>query len=148
MSDSFRRGGIAQRTGYVWMERGRLVRGALDEDASAPVAPEDYPYLEFFDGVEKARLEAKERLMTVVTNDVIDNVESAKWLLVKKWPAEFGDRVQLTIDAELEGFLADCELELDADVYQKLLVIAARRVSSEEAIRAHPVDRSPASDPG
>lgn len=148
LADSFMKSGIGARTGYVWKERGRLGREALQADADAPVAPEDMRYVEFFDKLEAARLGAKERLLTIVSNDAVDNAESAKWLLMKKWPREFGDRVQVTIDAELEGFLEDCERELEPEVFQRLLVIAARRVSSEEAVRAHPLDRSATADPG
>lgn len=126
--DAFRLVGISEATGYAWLERGRKALDVYREDPDSPVPPDELPYLEFYEEVEAALPAGKRRLVGLVSRDAEKNPESAKWLLVKKFPKEFGDTVRMTIDDELGGFLADCEAEFPADVLEKLLQVAARRL--------------------
>lgn len=130
LDDAFLTAGIAPSTGYDWRAKGRALRDRLKfEPELEPegIPEEEQAFLEFFEDTEQAIRERKERLLTVVTNDVLDNAETAKWLLTRLYPREFGDRTQVVIDEELKGFLEDARKELPPDVFQAVLRLAARR---------------------
>ena len=124
--DAVASAGISERTGYEWLERGRKARALeAENEGSVPVTEE--PYLEFLDMVEDAQAGSKERLLTIVANDAVENAESARWLLRMKFPGEYSERVQVVVQEELDGFLEELEKQLEPDVYAKVLRIAAGR---------------------
>lgn len=130
-TDAFLISGISESAGWAWLCRGRKARELAQSNGK--VLGIDLPFLEFLEAVESVQLEGKEKLIDKVWKDAESNVETAKWLLIKKFPKDWGDRVQLAIDDELSSFLADCKTEFPLEVYERILQVAARRLGGERA---------------
>jgi hypothetical protein len=89
--NSARLTGIARQTFYAWMKQGKR-----DRDANL-----NTQHSVFLDGVEHALLESEKTMLKTVFDD---GASGAKWLLARRFPVRWGDRMRLeaVITAELE----------------------------------------------
>jgi hypothetical protein len=123
--------GVAPSTVYAWLDRGRRERARLEllhaegQDEPEPL-PDEAGYLEFLEAVEKSQSESQERLVGIVANAAIDHWQAATWMLERRFPKQFGLRVQHAIDEELTAALDRLKADLHPDEYAKVLRSLAR----------------------
>lgn len=79
--------GISRRTFYSWLARG-------DSDA-----PEDEPYREFREAVERAKAEAESRHVVLISSAAAKDWKAAAWLLERHNPERWAKPAQRNDDA-------------------------------------------------
>ena len=78
--------GISTSTYYRWMERGQTGQ------------PEDEPYREFREAIEKGRAEAERAKLKVISREAEKgNWTAAAWWLERSFPARWGRRIEHTV---------------------------------------------------
>ncbi|MET0401961.1 MAG: hypothetical protein ABW123_06130 [Cystobacter sp.] len=123
---------IAESTFYLWMEKGREGREALERGEK--LVHGQKKFVRFLDAVEDAKAMAKERLISVIAQGAEDNPEDAKWLLIKRYPAEFGDNTKVTIEGELNAALDKLEEQLPRETF----ILVARVLAGQPGPRKSP----------
>lgn len=104
--------GLAPSTVYRWLERGRAER-ASQELGNKP-NPNEKPYLDLCESVEKARATAILRNVNVVQTAANNGQwQAAAWWLERSMPNQYGRRIQ----AEVSSNVSVQELE------QRMLVL-------------------------
>jgi transposase-like protein len=122
--------GITPQGFYKWMNRGLAERERLQDGAEPN--PDETPYVEFVDAVEKARSQAEMRNVGLIQKAAVDGTwQAAAWYLERSYPKRWGrsDR--------LEHVGADGgPMELHVSVEQleeKVLELLAHRGSQRES---------------
>ncbi len=118
-------------TSYVsvnrWLSAGQ--RQMRREADGALLSEDDRFVADFARDVQRAQATWAEKLLGVVRKDVeSDGVDSAKWLLERQFPDEFGRRVQVeqVVLRELEKILDVARDALAPESYNALLAALAR----------------------
>lgn len=88
-----RKAGISYQTFLNWHKAGEAEAKRLEVEGEEPDLDQKI-YLDFFDKVEKAKLEAIRDWVTVVYNASVVSPDWARWMLSKWAPEEFGDQPQ------------------------------------------------------
>ncbi len=100
LDDAARYAGVAERTVYQWIQKGRMAREAL-EDGVEPTANE-LLYIQFAQAVEKARSDAVVRNLTIIQKAANDGQwQAAAWYLERTNPRKWGryETVEVTGDS-------------------------------------------------
>jgi hypothetical protein len=114
LTDAAQAAGVALPTLERWLTRGRQARSGIYHDFAVTV------------GV--AQVEAKERLVSILGDAADSDPRWAAWLLSKKYPREYGDRIHHVVEAEMDLLLDAAQVVLTPEDYVRLLSeIAARR---------------------
>jgi transposase len=83
--------GVGESTVYRWLERGRKENDRLENDEKPN--PDETPYLELWESIEKARAEATLRNLQVIqTSAQNGNWQASAWFLERTMPAQYGRR--------------------------------------------------------
>lgn len=93
------------------------------------------PYAEFAANVAKARADFAIRATRLLDDKSAAPAHSKnlQWLLAHLQPNKYGERVQIHVRRELDGFLDRLKEQLPAEVYERVLRIAAGESGGEEA---------------
>jgi len=104
--------GVQPSTLYQWLAKGRE---GIEE------------YKEFAEAVEKADSLVVKRALVRITQAATKEQHwtAAAWLLERKHPAEFGQRVRVVVQEQLDEFLDALEARLPADVFRQVLDAAS-----------------------
>lgn len=104
--------GVQPSTLYQWLSKGR----EGNED-----------YREFSEAVEKADSLVVKRALVRITQAATKEQHwtAAAWLLERKHPAEFGQRVRVVVEEQLNEFLNTLEARLPPDVFRQVLDASA-----------------------
>lgn len=123
--DAFAASGISSATVYRWLQIGRDAKEAKEKRGGV-ISEADKQFVDFHDLVESAQAHCRQRLITVISNDAIDDWHAAAWLLERLFPGKFGARVQLTIREELDAALDLLEQNLSPEEFRKVAGILSR----------------------
>lgn len=107
LTDAAQAAGVALPTLENWLAKGRKARTGVYHDFALTV------------GI--AQVEAKERLVTILGQAAESDPRWAAWLLSKKWPREYGDRVQHVVESEMNALLDVAQSVLPQEYYVLLL---------------------------
>ena len=91
--------GIHEATIYRWLERGRIERARLSDDDDAEPDPEETPYREFCEAVEKTRANAEVRSLGLIQKAAMDGTwQASAWYLERSYPRKWGrfERQEIT----------------------------------------------------
>jgi transposase len=91
--------GIHEATVYRWLERGRIERARLSDDDGAEEDPEETPYREFCEAVEKTRANAEVRSLALIQKAAMDGTwQASAWYLERSYPRKWGrfERQEIT----------------------------------------------------
>ena len=91
--------GIHEATIYRWLERGRIERARLSDDDDAEPDPEETPYREFCEAVEKTRANAEVRSLALIQKAAMDGTwQASAWYLERSYPRKWGrfERQEIT----------------------------------------------------
>ena len=91
--------GIHEATIYRWLERGRIERARLSDDEDAVPDPEETPYREFCEAVEKTRANAEVRSLALIQKAAMDGTwQASAWYLERSYPRKWGrfERTEIT----------------------------------------------------
>jgi transposase len=81
--------GITARTYHAWMERGRNERDRLNAGLEAD--PNEAPFVQFLQSVERAQSEAAVDLLGEIANHARNGTwQAAAWILERKFPRQWG----------------------------------------------------------
>lgn len=99
--------GVHRNSLFNWMERGRK-----DESGA---------YFDFVNGVHQAQAEAEARTLAVVQRAGKEgDWQAATWILERRHPARYAQRLQLKVEQELERALNKLKDALDANTYNRV----------------------------
>jgi len=84
-------------------------------------------YKKFVEAVEKAQREAEARDVALIAKQAPTDWRAAAWRLERRAPRRYGQRVQISIEEELEAALDHLKAGLDAETYEKVLQLLSRR---------------------
>lgn len=76
IADAAKYGGICERTLHNWLAKGR--------------EEEEGEFSRFAERCDRAMIEEKLNLLTIVQKAAVEDWKSAAWLLERRWPKEFG----------------------------------------------------------
>lgn len=119
ISDSVAAIGISESSFFSWQARGRKELERLDAGEKPKKA--EAPYVDFLESIKKAQFEGKQRLVTIISNAALDQWTAAAWLLERKFPREYAQRVQHTIETELDAALERLKVGLTPKEYNRAL---------------------------
>ena len=91
--------GIHEATMYRWLERGRIERTRMSDDEDAVPDPEETPYREFCEAVEKTRANSEVRSLALIQKAAMEGTWSAAaWYLERSYPRKWGrfERQEIT----------------------------------------------------
>jgi transposase len=91
--------GIHEATIYRWLERGRIERARLSDDDDAKPDPEETPYREFCEAVEKTRANAEVRSLALIQQAAMNGTwQASAWYLERSYPRKWGrfERQEIT----------------------------------------------------
>lgn len=118
--------GVPDRTLDFWMQQGRLA----DEKGQGNL------YALFFRAVTEAQARCEDRFATIIANQAQITWTAAAWMLERKFPARWGQRVQVTVEQELQKAMDKLRKKLDSKDYEKVLEILASDAYIEERVLA------------
>lgn len=155
---------VSDRVHYVWMDRGRREHERLENDDQAEPIEAEERYLRYFRDVQKAqtrsemanlariqqaarggeevqrqeieKFDAKGRLVErrVVSSKAAPQWTAAAWFLERRYPAEYGRRDTLKLEAELQAQLqvlfADLREQLSPEAYAELESVVNERTGA------------------
>ncbi|NIR31718.1 MAG: hypothetical protein GWN84_20875 [Gammaproteobacteria bacterium] len=101
-----------------------LLRGGREierRDAGKVAQSAEEPYVRFLLAVEKAEAHSKATAVRQLTGAGREDWRAALAYLERKFPREWGQRINHHVDEELNAFLNRLEANLPADVYAKVL---------------------------
>ena len=129
LDDAARYAGVAERTVYQWIQKGRQAREALEEGVE-PTANE-LLYIQFAQAVEKARSDAVVRNLTIIQKAANDGQwQAAAWYLERTNPKKWG-RYE-TVEVTGEGTTVSVEISAKDALYQKLAAMEERAIQAIE----------------
>jgi len=82
-------------------------------------------YHRFLLSVEKAQAESESRDVALIAKAATDDWKAAAWRLERRSPRRYGQRVQISVQEELESTLDRLERNLDPQAYEKVLQVMA-----------------------
>lgn len=113
--------GIDKTTGYLWLKKGaKQTRGA---------------FRDFSNSVEKAQHEAEAVLVGRIVAHGKEQWQANAWMLERKFPEKYGQRIRLTIDRELTDAVQRVEVEFRDE--PQLLERALRALAGDSSAPAH-----------
>ena len=87
-------------------------------------------YKRFVEAVERAQGESEARDVALIAKQAPNDWRAAAWRLARKSPRRYGQKVQVSVEQELEKTLDRLQVGLDAETYEKVLEL----ISSEDPI--------------
>jgi hypothetical protein len=129
--------GVQPQTFRLWMERGLMQKSGI--------------YRDFRMAVEEAGFQSEERLVGIIANSALDSWDAAAWLLERKWPARWGQRVQVTVEMELQKAMDKLRRHLPPKEFDKVLeALASDQFVEQPQLPAGEVtvEMSPPAAPG
>jgi hypothetical protein len=99
--------GVQSATMRSWLERGAMQKSGI--------------YHDFRLAVEEAGFQSEERLVGIIANSALERWDAAAWLLERKWPARWGQRVQVTVEMELQKAMDKLRKHLPPKDFDKVL---------------------------
>lgn len=82
-------------------------------------------YHRFLVSVEKAKAESESRDVALIAKAATDDWKAAAWRLERRTPRRYGQRVQISVQEELESTLDRLERNLDPETFEKVLQVMA-----------------------
>ena len=93
-------------------------------------------YRKFVEVVERAQGESEARDVALIAKQAPTDWRAAAWRLERKSPRRYGQKVQISVEEELEGVVDRLKAGLDAATYEKVLEI----LSSDDPLPPGPLD--------
>lgn len=84
-----RLGGISPAGFYKWMDRGNREIDRLTVDPTAEPDPDEVPFVEFVEAVERAKATAEGRNVAIIQKAAITTWQAAAWWLERTRPKKF-----------------------------------------------------------
>lgn len=106
---------ISRQTLWSWEKRGE--------------AGEE-PYAEFLYAIKAADAECVAMCIRRIRKASIESWQAAAWIIERKDPAAFGQRVKATVQEELGFLLRKMKAELDEVTWEKVLLVATKDAGS------------------
>jgi predicted site-specific integrase-resolvase len=103
--------GIHRATLHRWMKQGKEQERGL--------------YRSFLDEVEKAKAEAEARDVALIAKAATADWRAAAWRLERRSPRRYGQKVQLSVQAEFDSAMDKLERGLSPEEYEKVLALMA-----------------------
>jgi hypothetical protein len=95
--------GIGVATFYSWLERGKKERDRLETMKDAEARPDETPFVEFLEAVEKAKAEAVQRNIGIIQKAAsIGSWQAAAWWLERTQTGLYGRKQQVAVQG-VEG---------------------------------------------
>ncbi len=124
--------GICERTLYSWEERG---------------ATGEAPYAEFLQVLKAAESDAEDMLLSEIRNAQpgvtgpgghgADLWQAKAWIMERRWPKRWAQRVRQAVTEELESFTDRLQKKLDEDTYRRVLDASREDAPGEGAGTRH-----------
>jgi hypothetical protein len=83
------------------------------------------PYAALLADLERAEQEAHASHVLHVVSASKKDWNAAKWILSHKYPKEWGDKVQVMVQAELTGAIEKLKLKLEPELFERVLRVLA-----------------------
>jgi transposase-like protein len=112
--------GIHRGTLHRWMKQGREQQHGL--------------YPKFLAEVEKAKAEAEARDVALIAKAATADWRAAAWRLERRSPRRYGQKVQLSVQAEFDSAMDRLERGLTPEEYDKVLALIAEEDDAPEAL--------------
>ncbi len=127
--------GVSASTFYGWKRRGQLEATRLTRAPRAKARPKETPYLEFLQAVKKAQLEFKRTHVVRVQQAGREHWQASAWLLERRYPKEYGQKVLIEqqVREELEAAVDRLEQRLDPETFERVLAVLADNGDRERA---------------
>ena len=103
--------GVHRATLHRWMKTGREEERGL--------------YRKFLNEVEKAKAEAEARDVALIAKAATADWRAAAWRLERRSPRRYGQKVQLSVQAEFDSVMDRLERGLTPEEYEKVLGLLA-----------------------
>jgi hypothetical protein len=116
--------GVGSATLKAWLLRGESDSGGI--------------YVDFLHAVREAEARCEDRYVTIIANKAQDKAEHAQWMLERKFPQRYGQRVQITVEAELTHMLDKLRKRLSQSEYEKVLEAISSDAYVEDVTKALP----------
>ena len=78
-------------------------------------------YRKFAEAVDRAQAESESRDVALIAKAASEDWRASAWRLERKAPRRYGQRVQISVQEELEAVLDRLERNLPAEVYEQVL---------------------------
>jgi hypothetical protein len=112
--------GVHRATLHRWMKHGREQQHGL--------------YPKFLAEVEKAKAEAEARDVALIAKAATADWRAAAWRLERRSPRRYGQKVQLSVQAEFDSAMDRLERGLTPEEYEKVLALIAEEDDAPEAL--------------
>lgn len=114
--------GVARTTLQAWIAQGH------DEDQLG----KNTLLAQFYRATHEAGSRCEDRYVTIIANAAQVTWTAAAWMLERKFPARYGQRVQVTVEMELQKAMDKLRRHLPAKEYEKVLEALASDQYVEE----------------
>jgi hypothetical protein len=126
--------GVSERALNDWLRTGRAVVAECERTGKRPTKTQSI-YVNFLHAIEEAGARCEDRYVTIIANAATLNWSAAAWMLERKAPARYGQRVQVTVEQELSRALDKLRKKLSPKEYEKVLETLASDQYVEEAVQ-------------
>lgn len=127
--------GVPLTTFYNWLRRGELEQNRLAQSPRTKPRPRETVFLEFWKSVKKAQIAFKQTHVKNIEQAAPQHWQCSAWLLERRFPKEFGQRVLVRqqVERELEEVLDRLEQRLDGATLATVLAIIAGEEGADAA---------------
>jgi transposase len=126
--------GVSARTARDWCRRGRNALHLLATQ-DEPISADDARFVAFAEDVEKAQGQGEARLVAAVARQATEDHRAAAFLLERKYPKRWGQKINVTVTEELNAFLDRLEQKLDGATFERVLEAALEHAADGERDR-------------